>query len=69
VSLRPATLGNDWGWSQFPAVLGHEAVVTVVQVGRAAKGVKVGQKVGVGWTAESCMYCRQCMSGEHHMCP
>jgi uncharacterized zinc-type alcohol dehydrogenase-like protein len=29
-------------------VLGHEAVGTVVEVGRAAKGVKVGQKVGVG---------------------
>jgi NADPH:quinone reductase-like Zn-dependent oxidoreductase len=27
-------LGNDWGWSRFPAVLGHEAVGTVVEVGR-----------------------------------
>ena len=61
-------LGNDWGFSRFPAVLGHEAVGTVVEVGRAAKGVKVGQKVGVGWTAESCMHCRRCLSGEHHMC-
>jgi uncharacterized zinc-type alcohol dehydrogenase-like protein len=61
-------LNNDWGWSRFPTVLGHEAVGTVVAVGRAAKGVKVGQKVGVGWTAESCMHCRQCMSGEHHLC-
>jgi alcohol/geraniol dehydrogenase (NADP+) len=61
-------LGNDWGWSRFPAVLGHEAVGTVVEVGQAAKGIKVGQKVGVGWTAESCMHCRQCLSGEHHMC-
>jgi uncharacterized zinc-type alcohol dehydrogenase-like protein len=61
-------LGNDWGWTRFPVVLGHEAVGTVVEVGRAAKGVKVGQKVGVGWTAESCMHCRQCLSGEHHLC-
>jgi alcohol/geraniol dehydrogenase (NADP+) len=61
-------LGNDWGWSRFPAVLGHEAVGTVVGVGRTAKGVKVGQKVGVGWTAESCMHCRRCLSGEHHLC-
>jgi uncharacterized zinc-type alcohol dehydrogenase-like protein len=61
-------LANDWGWSRFPAVLGHEAVGTVVAVGRAAKGVEVGQKVGVGWTAESCMHCRRCLSGDHHLC-
>ena len=51
---------NDWGFSQFPAVLGHEAVGRVVEVGRAAKGLTVGQRIGVGWTAGSCMHCRQC---------
>jgi uncharacterized zinc-type alcohol dehydrogenase-like protein len=61
-------LANEWGWSRFPAVLGHEVVGTVVEVGRAVKGITVGQKVGVGWTAESCMHCRQCLSGEHHLC-
>jgi uncharacterized zinc-type alcohol dehydrogenase-like protein len=60
---------NDWGFSQFPAVLGHEAVGRVVEVGPAAKGVKVGQQVGIGWAAGSCMHCRQCMSGDHHLCP
>jgi uncharacterized zinc-type alcohol dehydrogenase-like protein len=35
---------------------------------KKAKGVKVGQKVGVGWTAESCMHCRHCLSGEQHLC-
>jgi alcohol/geraniol dehydrogenase (NADP+) len=35
---------NDWGFSQFPAVLGHEAVGRVVEVGRAAKGLTVGQR-------------------------
>src|SRR5437868_3906557 len=39
-----------------------------VDVGRAAKGLKVGQRVGVGWTAGSCMHCRQCLSGDHHLC-
>jgi alcohol/geraniol dehydrogenase (NADP+) len=62
-------LNNDWGFSQFPAVLGHEAVGWVVEVGRAARGLKVGQRVGIGWTAGSCMHCRQCMSGNHHLCP
>jgi alcohol/geraniol dehydrogenase (NADP+) len=60
---------NDWGFSQFPAVLGHEAIGRVIEVGRAAKGLKVGQHVGIGWFAGSCMHWRQCMSGNHHLCP
>lgn len=61
-------LDDEWGWSQFPAVFGHEAVGRVVAVGPAAKGLEVGQLVGVGWTAASCMHCRSCMSGDQHLC-
>ena len=61
-------LNNDWGFSQYPAVLGHEVIGRVVAVGPEAKGLAVGQRVGVGWTAASCMHCRQCMSGDHHLC-
>lgn len=59
---------DDWKISQFPAVLGHEVVGRVVDVGSAARGLKVGQRVGIGWTAGSCMYCRQCKSGNNHLC-
>lgn len=62
-------LNNDWGFSSYPGVFGHEAIGTVTAIGSAAKGIKVGQKVGVGWTASSCMCCRQCMSGYQHLCP
>lgn len=61
-------LNNEWGMSQFPAVFGHEAVGRVVAVGSAAKGLKVGQRVGVGWNSASCMHCRQCLSGDQHLC-
>jgi len=63
-----SVLDNDWGISQYPSVLGHEVVGRVTAVGTATKGVKVGQQVGVGWTAASCMHCRQCLSGEQHLC-
>jgi alcohol/geraniol dehydrogenase (NADP+) len=59
---------NDWGISQYPALLGHEVIGRVTAAGAAAKGVKVGQRVGVGWTAASCMHCRQCLSGDQHLC-
>lgn len=63
-----SVLLNEWGNSTFPAVLGHEAIGRVVAVGSAAKGLKVGQRVGIGWNAGSCMHCRPCMSGDHHLC-
>ncbi len=61
-------LNNDWGNSKYPAVLGHEITGRVVAVGSAVKGIKVHQKVGIGWTSGSCMHCRQCMSGNHNFC-
>jgi len=59
---------NDWGNGQYPAVLGHEVIGRVVAVGEHAKGLEVGQRVGVGWTSESCMHCGECLSGHHQFC-
>ena len=44
VSVR----NNEWGFSQFPALLGHEVVGRVVELGSSAKRLKVGQRVGIG---------------------
>jgi alcohol/geraniol dehydrogenase (NADP+) len=63
-----SVLNNDWGISKYPAILGHEIVGRVTAVGSNAKRVKIGQRVGVGWNSGSCMHCRQCMSGDHHLC-
>lgn len=60
---------NDWGISQYPAILGHEVIGRVTGIGPNAKGIKVGQRVGVGWYSGSCMHCHECMSGTHHLCP
>jgi uncharacterized zinc-type alcohol dehydrogenase-like protein len=64
-----SALNNDWGNSQYPAILGHEVVGRVTAMGPNAKGLQVGQRVGVGWNSGSCMHCHQCMSGSHHLCP
>jgi alcohol/geraniol dehydrogenase (NADP+) len=61
-------LNNEWGLSQYPAILGHEVVGRITAVGSNAKGLKIGQRVGVGWHSGSCMHCHQCMSGNHHLC-
>src|SRR5947208_1965189 len=53
-----SVIDNDWGFSAYPAVPGHEVIGRIVAVGAQAKGVAVGQRVGVGWNAGSCMHCR-----------
>ncbi len=62
-------LNNEWGISQFPAILGHEVIGRVTAMGPNAKGLRIGQHVGIGWNSSSCMHCHQCMSGSHHLCP
>jgi uncharacterized zinc-type alcohol dehydrogenase-like protein len=62
-------LDNHWGLSKYPFVPGHEVVGTVVALGEAAKGLEIGQRVGLGWSSHSCLSCHQCLSGHHNLCP
>jgi alcohol/geraniol dehydrogenase (NADP+) len=61
-------LDNEWGMSGFPFVPGHEAIGTVTALGENTKGLKIGQRVGIGWSAFSCLSCPQCLSGDHNLC-
>jgi alcohol/geraniol dehydrogenase (NADP+) len=64
-----SVLDNEWGLSKYPFVPGHEVAGTVVALGDEAKGLKIGQRVGLGWFSHSCLSCRQCLSGNHNLCP
>ena len=59
---------NDWGVSTYPVIAGHEIIGTITQLGSEAKGLKVGQRVGIGWTAESCQHCDPCIDGRLVQC-
>ena len=63
-------LDNEWGISAYPFVPGHEAIGRVVALGdvAASKGLRVGQRVGVGWNASSCLHCEACLRGEFQLC-
>ncbi|PKH26696.1 alcohol dehydrogenase [Enterobacterales bacterium CwR94] len=63
-------IGNEWGISHYPLVAGHEVIGRVTALGDAAKnkGLKIGQKVGIGWTAKSCQHCDECISGRQVNC-
>lgn len=60
---------NEWAMTLYPFVGGHEAVGEIVAAGENVKGVKIGDKVGLGWNAESCMHCEHCLSGFQINCP
>jgi len=59
---------NDWGMSQYPLIPGHEVIGTVAALGAQAKGLALGQRVGLGWHADSCMACEWCRTGNHNLC-
>ena len=50
-------LDNEWGFSQYPLIAGHEIIGTIAALGPYAKGLTVGQRVGLGWFADSCLTC------------
>jgi uncharacterized zinc-type alcohol dehydrogenase-like protein len=61
-------IDNEWSSSRYPLVAGHEIIGTITALGTRTKGLHVGQRVGLGWYAGSCMHCEQCMSGHHNLC-
>jgi len=64
----------DGDWSQLagivkrPLILGHEVVGTIVEVGSAVQGVKVGDRVGVPWIHWTCGKCEFCREGNENLC-
>jgi len=59
---------NEWGFTQYPAVPGHEIVGRVTAIGSGVKKFKVGDTVGVGCLVDSCRTCPDCRSGLEQFC-
>jgi uncharacterized zinc-type alcohol dehydrogenase-like protein len=63
-----ALIDNDWGLSKYPFIPGHEIVGTVTAIGAEVRDRKVGERVGIGWQADSCGICEWCRQGDEHLC-
>ncbi|MFH2203448.1 MAG: L-threonine 3-dehydrogenase [Elusimicrobiota bacterium] len=60
---------DAWAQKNIPVGLhvGHEFVGEVIEIGKAVKGVEVGQRVsGEGHVV--CGHCRNCRAGKRHLC-
>ena len=60
---------NDWGFSVYPVVPGHEIVGKVVKVGDGVSKYKVGDVVAVGCLVDSCRTCNNCKNDLEQYCP
>ncbi|HEX4651405.1 MAG TPA: NAD(P)-dependent alcohol dehydrogenase [Granulicella sp.] len=61
-------INNDWGMSKYPFIPGHEIVGMVTAIGGAVRDREIGERVGVGWQADSCGVCEYCRQGDEHLC-
>ncbi|GJC87604.1 NADP-dependent alcohol dehydrogenase 6 [Colletotrichum liriopes] len=67
------TLRSGWYEAPYPVCVGHEIVGVAVRVGSEAEGnIKVGDRVGVGAQADSCLGrfgpCKPCDAGDEPYC-
>ncbi|XP_073040113.1 8-hydroxygeraniol dehydrogenase-like [Primulina eburnea] len=60
---------NEWGFTIYPIVPGHEIVGIVTEVGEKVEKFEVGNKVGVGCLVGSCRQCDQCAVDLENYCP
>ena len=60
-------LKKEWGFTRYPFVPGHEVIGRVSEIGNMVNHLNVGQYVGLGWRARSCLVCDQCLSGHHNV--
>jgi uncharacterized zinc-type alcohol dehydrogenase-like protein len=59
---------NDWGFSHYPVVPGHEIVGRVTQVGDGVTKYKEGDIVAVGCLVDSCRTCTNCKNDLEQYC-
>ncbi|KAJ7746243.1 chaperonin 10-like protein [Mycena metata] len=62
---------DDWPLpAKTPLVGGHEGVGEVVAIGNntSHSPVKIGDRVGIKWLADSCLGCEQCRKGREQNC-
>jgi alcohol dehydrogenase (NADP+) len=60
---------NEWGFTQYPAVPGHEIIGRVTAVGSAVKRFKVGDIAGVGCLVDADLSCPSCVKGLEQFSP
>ena len=59
---------NEWGWTTYPFIPGHEIIGRVKSVGGKVTKFKASDLVGVGCLVDSCRSCDSCKDGLEQYC-
>ena len=59
---------NDWGFTTYPIVPGHEIVGTVSAIGDGVTRHAVGDRVAIGCMVDACMECAHCEGDLEQYC-
>lgn len=59
---------NDWGFTTYPIVPGHEIVGIVTATGESVTRHKVGDRVAIGCMVDSCLECAHCAADLEQYC-
>jgi uncharacterized zinc-type alcohol dehydrogenase-like protein len=59
---------NEWGFTQYPVVPGHEILGRVTRVGSGVTKFKAGDLAAVGCLVDSCRACDCCKKGLEQYC-
>ncbi|KAI9227800.1 MAG: putative mannitol dehydrogenase [Piptocephalis tieghemiana] len=62
------TIDSGWGPTKYPCIVGHEIVGHVTQVGNEVQDLQVGDRVGMGAQARSCLECEECEMQYENYC-
>jgi len=62
------TARNDWGFTSYPAIPGHEIVGKITRVGAEVTKLKVGDFAAVGCLVDSCRTCDSCKQDLEQYC-
>lgn len=62
------TARNEWPWSRYPVVPGHEIIGRVSRVGGDVTKFREGDVVGVGCMVDSCGDCDECRADLEQYC-
>ncbi len=59
---------NDWGFTTYPVVPGHEIVGKVTHIGSEVTKHKIGDIVAIGCLVDSCRTCKSCQQDLEQHC-
>lgn len=59
---------DDWGITMYPVVPGHEITGIISKVGSNVSKFKIGDRVGVGCLAATCLKCEYCEESQENYC-